>query len=113
MEVSHRSNCPTDYEARREAERNAERDHHYGWGRSYRSPYDCDEANRAYSREYEHEFQRLEEEAAQARRAEARRQAQREEEAYLEQQYHEQQQWEEELRLQQEAEERASRIEEK
>lgn len=80
--MSHQWDCPTDYEARRRGARDYE-DHGY---RSYRGPYDCDEANDAYLRgqrsaEYEAE-RRAEEEAYERRRQECIAEQQRE--AYYE-----------------------------
>ena len=76
----HNWNCPDDYEARRQARWDAERDQSYGWGRSYSSPYDCDHASEQYRREYDYEYQRREEEAAEERRAQRAREQQRAEE---------------------------------
>lgn len=97
--MSHRWDCPTDYEARRKADRDAEDDLRYG--RSYRNPYDCDEANEAYRGEYNYRFNRLEEEVAERRQVERRLQARREEEE-MERSYFEQQQQEEDYRRQEE-----------
>lgn len=86
--MSHRWDCPTDYEARRAGSRDYE-DRGY---RSYSGPYDCDAANEAYLRgqrsaEYEAE-QRAEEQACERRRQEYI--AEQEREAYYNQQRWEQ-----------------------
>jgi hypothetical protein len=79
--MSHRWNCPTPEDARRQARSDAEYDFSYGRGRDdWRRPYDCDEGNRAYRREYESQAYLKEEEQAEARRAERRRQEHLEEE---------------------------------
>jgi len=81
--MSHLWNCPTDWEARGRARDDAEFDLRYGGGRyDYRNPYDCDEANDAYQREYRREAERLEEERAMERAAERRREEARQEEEY-------------------------------
>lgn len=88
--MSHRWDCPDEYEARERARRDASFDQEYGWGRRYGSPYECDEASDHYRRAYEREFSYREEQADEERRAERMRQARLEEEAYYEQLYAEQ-----------------------
>ena len=103
--MSHRDDCPTDWEARREGERAYERGYgsnpYRGNGWDERS---CPEAERAFDygrrqAEYRHEEQ-MAEERSERRRAEARREEQEQEDAYyqqmMEQQYQEQQQQPEE-----------------
>ena len=89
--MSHRWDCPSEYEARTRGERDYES---YGY-RRYSTPYDgeCEEAARAYSRGMASAEYRAEEEAAE-RRAIQRRQAEEEAmyQAAIEQQYWEQQQ---------------------
>lgn len=80
--MAHRWDCPDEYEARETARRDASFDHDYGWGRSYRSPYECDEANDAYRREYEYQANRAEEEAAEERRRQRIHEERRQEEEY-------------------------------
>lgn len=80
--MSHRDHCPDDYEARSQARRDAQRDHDFHSGRYYRSPFDCDEGNDTYRREYGYQMDRLEEERQQERAAERRREEQRQEEEY-------------------------------
>lgn len=86
--MSHRWDCPTDYEARRQGSL----DYKNRGYRSYSGPYDCDEANDAYLRgqrsaEYEAE-RRAEEEAYDRRQQEYI--AEQEREAYYNQQRWEQ-----------------------
>lgn len=78
----HSWNCPNDYEARRQARWDAQRDQSSGWGRSYSSPYDCDHASEEYRRTYEREYQDREREAAEERRAQAAREQARQEEEW-------------------------------
>lgn len=99
--MSHSLNCPDDWTARRRAQDDADFDR----GDMYRRPYDCDEANDVYRREYLHRQEEAEEERRAERRREERRQEERwaeeqayeearqraEEEAYLTAQYEEQQ----------------------
>lgn len=99
--MSHNWNCPSELDARRKARSDADFDFSYGHGREYRrGPYDCDDGNRAYKREYEREAFVREEQAEEERRMERRREARRQEE--------EQQRacWEEEDRQRQEESER-------
>lgn len=85
--MSHNWNCPDDYEARRRARDDASFDLRYGSGRyDYRSPFECDEGNYAYQREYRNEADRLEEERAEERRRERAREERRQEEEYWAQQ---------------------------
>lgn len=77
--MSHNWNCPDEYEARRRAERDASFDR---GGYSWRSPYECDEANEAYRREYRYQETRMEEDRAQERRRERAREEQRQQEEY-------------------------------
>ncbi len=88
--MSHNWNCPSKWEAEREARYAAERDQESRWGRSYSDPYDCVEANRAYRDEYDSSYLRAEEQAqeerAAQRRAEQRRHEQEQEEEYYRQQ---------------------------
>lgn len=90
--MSHRWNCPDKYEARSKARRDAEFDlDYYGRG-SCLEPYDCEEANTEYRREYDTEASRLEEERAMERRAEQRRQEERQrEECEMQRAYEEEQ----------------------
>jgi hypothetical protein len=88
--MGHSWNCPTPAESRRKARDDAYFDFNYGHGREYRrGPYDCDESNRAYKREYEREAYVREEQAEDERRARRRADQRREEEeqqrAYWEQ----------------------------
>lgn len=73
--MSHNWNCPTEWEARRRAQ---DDQRYYGDSGRYSRPYDCDEANYAYRREYDYQQERQEEE----RRMERRREAARQEEEY-------------------------------
>lgn len=86
--MSHRDHCPDDYESRSQARRDAQRDHDFHSGRHYRHPFECDEANDSYRREYGYQMDRLEEERQQERAAQRRREEQRqEEEHYMQQAY--------------------------
>lgn len=73
--MGHSPNCPTEWEARRRAQDDQS---YYGDSGRYGRPYDCDEANEAYRREYDYQQERHEEE----RRAERRREEQRREEEF-------------------------------
>jgi hypothetical protein len=85
--MSHRWDCPTDYDARQQARRDAEHDLPYGSRR--RAPYDCDEGNDVYRDEYRRAFDRLEEERLAERSAAHRREMAREQEELEMQQYYE------------------------
>ena len=86
--MSHSWDCPDDYEARRQAQRDAERDLPYSAGFTPRGPYDCDEGNETYRREYRYQFDRLEEERRIERRQQERRQEERQHEEWeMQQQY--------------------------
>lgn len=86
--MSHRWNCPSDYEARSRARRDADFDLGYGIGRDdYRQPYDCDDGNRAYRRAYQGEADRIEEDRAMERRIQRRREEERQEQKYHERQW--------------------------
>lgn len=88
--MSHRDDCPSWSEAKREGERAAERGY-YSHSNPYGGVDGCPEASRAWSHGHRIEQERVEErqadEAAAERRAEERRAEQRhEEEAYWDQQ---------------------------
>lgn len=86
--MSHDWNCPDEYEARRRARDDAWLDVSGGWGRfDYRNPYECDQGNEAYQREYRYEADRLEEERAEERRRERAREEQRQQEEWEQQAY--------------------------
>ena len=86
--MSHRWGCPSDYEARGRARRDAEFDLSYGIGRDdYRRPYGCDEGNRQYRRTYYAEAERIEEDQRIERRVQQRREEERQEQAYREGQW--------------------------
>jgi len=92
----HRWDCPTDYEARSKARRDADFDSSYGH-RSYHTPFDdCDESNRRYRQEYDRQFSyqenRRQEEAAERRAAQHRREEREYWESQERQCYEEQQQ---------------------
>lgn len=79
--MSHRWNCPSELDARRKAREDADFDFSYGHGREYRrGPYDCDDGNRAYTREYEREAYVREEEAQEERRLQRRAEERRQDE---------------------------------
>lgn len=80
--MSHRRDCPDDYEARSRARSDASWDVQRHDRYDYRRPYECDEANNAYRRAYAYEADRLEEERASERRAQQRREERRMEEEY-------------------------------
>ena len=101
--MSHSWNCPTDWEAEREARYAAERDRERGWGRSYSDPYDCHHSNEAYRREYDDAYRRSEEQAAEERAAQRRAEARRYEEE-MEMEYYRQAAEENEMARAQEAE---------
>lgn len=61
--MSHRWDCPTEWEARREAQHDAE---YTGWNH-HRYQDDCPEAHQAYEREYRQEQYRIEERVEEAR----------------------------------------------
>jgi hypothetical protein len=84
--MSHRDSCPDRWQVRRDAERDAEDGYHR------RRPYDCDEANREYSRQINYAEERMAEERAAERAAERRRESAREEERQY-QEYCEQQEY--------------------
>ena len=98
--MSHNDYCPDEYEARNRARSDArfDRDRY-----DYRNPYDCDEANDTYRREYGYQRDQIEEEQRIERRREQQRQEQRMAEEEAERQYYEQMQ-EEHYREQQEQE---------
>lgn len=87
QEVSHNWNCPDEYEARSRARSDArfDRDRY-----DYRNPYECDEANEQYRREYSYQRDQVEEEARIERRRQEAREQERQEQEYWEQQYAEQ-----------------------
>lgn len=103
--MSHRWDCPTEWEARRRADSDARYDarEHGSWGPSYRNPYDCEEANEAYQREYRYQYEREQEEIASERRAAQLRMEARQQEEYEMQQAYE---WEQQRLAEQEAIER-------
>lgn len=84
--MSHLWDCPDDYEARQRARRDAERDLPYSAGFTPHGPFDCDEGNETYRREYRYEFDRLEEERRIEQRQQERRQQEREEQESYERQ---------------------------
>jgi hypothetical protein len=91
MKMSHSWNCPDEYEARRRADLDAGYDarEHGRWGPVSRRPYECDEANEAYQREYRYQYEREQEDIASERRAVQRRQEARQQEEYEMQQAYE------------------------
>src|SRR5436309_1005843 len=102
----HSWDCPTDYEARRRAERDYDRGNS-GRDNPYRSRWDddgCEDAARTYDRAYRdaerRDEERREEEAAVQRRAERRREEEAHERQQLEQmQYDERYSADEEARI--------------
>ena len=84
--MSHNRYCPDEYEARRKARIDAcyDRDRY-----DYRSPYDCDEANETYQREYRYQRDQIEEDQRIERRREQQRQEERMAEEEAERQYYE------------------------
>ncbi len=91
--MSHRWDCPDDYEARSKARRDASFDLSYGSGDcSYRRPFDdCDHANEEYRRAYRSEFEHLAEERRIEQAAKRRREYARQEQEDYERQYYESQ----------------------
>ena len=87
VKVNHNWNCPDEYEARSRARSDArfDRDRY-----DYRNPYECDEANEQYRREYSYQRDQVEEEARIERRRQEAREQERQEQEYWEQQYAEQ-----------------------
>jgi hypothetical protein len=86
--MSHRYDCPDEWEARRRARSDASYDAENG-DRRYRHPYDCDEGNETYRREYGREFAYREEQIAEERAAARRRQESSEREEWEMQQAYE------------------------
>ena len=80
--MSHRWNCPDEWEARHKADIDASYDaREMGhWGPMSRKPYECDEANNTYDREYHYQYERVQEEIAAERRADERQREQHERE---------------------------------
>lgn len=101
--MGHRWNCPSDWEAEREARWAAQRDAESHWGKSYSDPYECDHANRAYRDEYDSTYRRREEELAEERRYAQRRAQQRAEEEEYERQCYEAAEQEAAMRAEEEA----------
>jgi hypothetical protein len=82
--MSHRDECPTDYEARRQGERAYERGDG-SWRNPYRDDYSgerCEDAERYWRRGYEAAEQRHEEQMAEERSAQRRAEERAQEERY-------------------------------
>lgn len=101
--MGHRWNCPSDWEAERQARWDAERDAGSRWGRSYSDPYECDHSNRAYRDEYNYQYRQAEERMAEERRIEQRRLQRRMEEEEYERQCYEAAEQEAAMRAEEEA----------